>query len=838
MTDASAARALVTRALRRLLAHLGAGLPAAPEPAEGALPDLARAWFRLKAERGGAAVGAALGLSESDLAAFEAALRDGERTSRRLQEPGAGPAERRNALLADVRLLGWLEGLAPRVPGGLVDGALPAPGSEEVGRKQVRALELIVRSLITESYVGQEALLQRLRQAFSEAAARAVAAKADPGDVLSGLTFSELAALFVSREEFARYEGLYADTPFLTLLRERRRTIQAFLDDVRRIRNHLAHNKRVTDTQLTLLDLYYEEIAGPVQTAFDQGRTRVDPGAHLEARREDLERFAARLTEDVQAVRDDLGALRADLVARLGAVAADTADLRRGQRGLQRRLALVGAGVLGVLGAALLLLRQGASTEDTTEQARRAAETARTAAARGEAAAREGSARVEQALGEASRTAQEAAGRTEEAARGARTAAEGAQDAAARAADASERVAEGLDTLQQAFRALTQQGGVIVEADRPSAHYHNARIHEQRGDTLQALQAYARYAAVRGLPFLDPHLAYQQLLRLQQGPGGAREVYAALAAQDPDGVTPFAALLLEEGETRTRGLEAWLARFPGYAPALYHLSRGVSARQVGAQTLEERRRERDLLTRFLALKDSGTYLGAYLDATVAAREVADAEQRLAALSATPESVLSAPVSLTPTQSNAGWSVTFGVAEPALEIRWRRGGDGAFTSTGFLTTTHPATGKPMPVMHVELPRAEAQVLQVVYVDARGREQGPYELAFDPDAAALAQAKQILGSMTSSWMLFRDYDGQVLLYVTTVLSYRLQLREVRYGLDREEPDTVLPFQPGNPRRPFALPEGELPFVRVPAATRFATLQLTFRDGTRSAVVRLDR
>ena len=60
---------------------------------------------------------------------------------------------------------------------------------------------------------------------------------------------------------------------------------------MRRNRNVLAHNKRVTPTQLTLLDLYYEEIVGPVQTAHDQGETRVDPGTYLDVGRDELERW-------------------------------------------------------------------------------------------------------------------------------------------------------------------------------------------------------------------------------------------------------------------------------------------------------------------------------------------------------------------------------------------------------------------------------------------------------------------------------------------------------------------------------------------------------------------
>ncbi|MEI2745741.1 MAG: STY4199 family HEPN domain-containing protein [Ottowia sp.] len=335
MPTSASLRPLLARALDRLVRHVG-GADAGDD-----LPGLVRAYFRAKAERGGAAVGTALGLPDAELAPFEAALRDVERTARRLAEPAPGPTDERNAVLAGVRLVSWLETVAPRVPGPLLDGEVEALVSADVGRKQVRALELVVRSLVTESYGDQERLLARLREALSPKVVAQWQAAADAGDVLSGCSFGELASLFVNREEFARYESLYAETPFLTLLKERRRTLQAFLDDVRRFRNTLAHNKRVTNAQLTLLDLYYEEVVGPVQTAFDQGRTKVDPSAHLEVGREALDRFAAGLKEDVAVVRDDLAALRADLAARLGVIADDTRAVREATRGLQGKLALV-----------------------------------------------------------------------------------------------------------------------------------------------------------------------------------------------------------------------------------------------------------------------------------------------------------------------------------------------------------------------------------------------------------------------------------------------------------------------------------------------------------------
>ena len=156
-----------------------------------------------------------------------------------------------------------------------------------------------------------------------------------------------------------------------------------------------------------------------------------------------------------------------------------------------------------------------------------------------------------------------------------------------------------LESLKEGFDALTKQGGTIAEADRPEAHYHNARVYEQRGDVALAMQSYRRYfASAPDLAFLDPHLRYQALLKLQQGPGGARETYAELRRSDKSPIVEFAAALLLEGDARTAALDAYAAAHPDFAPAEYERSREVSVARVGTQGLEDKRLEKERLERF------------------------------------------------------------------------------------------------------------------------------------------------------------------------------------------------------------------------------------------------
>ena len=143
----------LTAALGRLLAHLG--VDDTPQD----LNEQIRAFQRVKGDRGRKAVAASLGLHEAELPFVDAALRDVERAQS--TQDDADEAVRRNRLLAQMRLLSWLETIGQRKPELALDPEVETAVSEDLGRKQVRAVELVVRSLITESYGEQEALIAR-----------------------------------------------------------------------------------------------------------------------------------------------------------------------------------------------------------------------------------------------------------------------------------------------------------------------------------------------------------------------------------------------------------------------------------------------------------------------------------------------------------------------------------------------------------------------------------------------------------------------------------------------------------------------------------------------------
>jgi hypothetical protein len=869
---------LLTTALQAVLAHLD---PETPAPTERVAQS--KAWQRLKGERGRKAVAEALGLDEAELPFLDAALRDVERAD--AESAPAGDPAARNAVLARLRLLSWLETVGQRMPALALSEEVDTLASEDLGRKQVRAVELIVRSLIAESYGDQEALLARLRDALSERVVSKWQKSADPGDILSGCSFSELASLFVSKEEFERYERLYEDTPFLTLLKQRRKTIQSFLDDIRRVRNVLAHNKKVTPIQLSLLDLYYEEIVAPIQAAHDHGETQVDPEQHLDVSKDEIEAYVADLHEDVAAVRDDLQELRQEVMSSLGAIQETTERIEEQTLRANQKLLWVAGGVIALIVLVVFLLRESDDTqravEETHETARRteavgertaetvtsieagqerlAAATEKTAATSKETAdaAKETAASAretaettreiadavkdtKEAVKENSAKVSEAAEKMGTASEDLGAAAEATKGAAESMEAASDKIVQTLEELRAGFSALTQTGGIIATPKRPQEYYHNARLYEQRGDYAKALQSYEAFFGFEELEFVDPHLRFQSFLKLQRGVAGAREVYYDLKKDSDNLAMAFAWNLLLEGEARAKALDAFLEAHPTFAPALYARSRDFSVARLGSQSMADKRREKELLRAFLAAKDESTFLRYYLDQEVAAEQIKDGEERMAALSTISDEVLKNPVQLSGMRSNQGWTVNITIADQVKEIFYRIGADGAFKSTGFLATPNVQTGLPMATPFVSMPGSMGKTTFFIrYVDLRDDVHGPYEIVFDPQVAMLAGTKSILEMTKYSWVAFSAPTGKVSLYFSALLSYRQALKKIYYGFDVETPTTEFPFKPADPDNPYEIREGPKDLMRdVPAGTRFVTVQVTYIDGTKSEIVKIKR
>ncbi|MCR9104248.1 MAG: hypothetical protein NXI15_03080 [Gammaproteobacteria bacterium] len=400
-----------------------------------------------------------------------------------------------------------------------------------------------------------------------------------------------------------------------------------------------------------------------------------------------------------------------------------------------------------------------------------------------------------------------------------------------------EQTTESMMASLQAMRDDIGRGGLIANPQSPEAHYHNARVHELGGNYSAARRSYLAYFR-SDLPILDPHLRFIEFLKVQEGTAGARETYNAVTAGSDGAMPTYARLLLRPPAQRIAGLRQYLQDNPDFAPAAYHLSLEYSELRLGSQTLADQRQELAYLQAFQSIDAAGGLLRYMVDQQLVAQWRADAEARLLALSAS-DGALQNPVTLSWMPHNTGWNGSLQIGEPVQDIQWNIKGQSRPTSTGSSGYTDPATGQPAARMFFSLPKNQQQaVIEIRYTDRSGNQQGPFEFTFEPQRQSEDAGRRTLEMTPTAWLAFRDYDGNTLLYFTHLMTYRGAIESIRYGLDRDTPDQSFRFPPWN--KPGIAPlDGSTPmFIKVGRSTRYATVQLTYRNGEKSPIVRIDR
>ena len=635
------------------------------------------AYNKAKSRLSSSKIASKLNLSDSELPLFEASLRDFAKRSDTIESDDP----ERKTVISALRLVSWLETLQSRGVTITIPDFSGMSVDEDVGRKQVRALELILRSLVSERFgVGLE---QQLKTIIKPELVDKWKASGDPDDLLSGTTFSELASLVVNKDEFGHYEKLYSHSAYLNYLRDRRKTVQSFLDDVRRVRNVLAHNKSISDAQLQLLELYYEELTSPIQDAFDNGETGVDPSVYLDVSREELQSYFVDLKEDIAAVQDELADFRASVEGDLGVIKEDTAVIRETTFGVKSRTTMIAAGVI-----ALLVLVGGSyfflvGTQENTE------------------AILVDTASIKQTTTATNQTITEVQ-------------------------QSSRRIEGSLDSIQQGFETLSQSGGVIQKPERPEQFYHNARIYEDRGDYLNARKSYNEFFKFQ-LEVLDPYLRYSTFLKVQEGRKGAIEVFSSLLGQFPTKSGELAEILLEENPSRTKQLKSFTENNQEYIPAFYYLAEQYAERSVGEQTLEDKGLEREALS--LVVPESLPKF--YIDKALVSEIAQDAISRLKASSNLKTLIIENPVSLSGNLSNQGWMLNIQIAEAARNISYAFNAEGPFIDSGHLDYIDQRIGDKMPNPMITLPNdASQQSIFIKYKNINEKLMGPYEVVFDP------------------------------------------------------------------------------------------------------------
>ena len=183
------------------------------------------------------------------------------------------------------------------------------------------------------------------------------------------------------------------------------------------------------------------------------------------------------------------------------------------------------------------------------------------------------------------------------------------------------------------------------------------------------------------------------------------------------------------------------------------------------------------------------------------------------------------------RSNAGWTATISLPEPATELFYRIGSAGAFKSTGQSDVLDQRTGERAPNLSFPLPsKTEATTIEVRYTTINGDTVGPFALRFDRDAALFHEQKKSLEQLQERWAEFRDFNG-LLVYFTMLVTYRCAIAELHYGLNGNPPLASFALPGCRPDDPFSIPPNAPLFIHVPRDTRSITVQITWRDGTQS-------
>jgi hypothetical protein len=185
------------------------------------------------------------------------------------------------------------------------------------------------------------------------------------------------------------------------------------------------------------------------------------------------------------------------------------------------------------------------------------------------------------------------------------------------------------------------------------------------------------------------------------------------------------------------------------------------------------------------------------------------------------------------RSNAGWTVSISLPEPAVQFGYRIGEGGDFVDTGLTNNIDRETGRPMPITWFSLPDDQpAGTLYVTWRDKRGEEAGVFPIRFDPDGELKSGQKQILEQLWTAWVSFREYNG-LLVYFSHLVSYRCGIDKIEYTLDNGDKIETWELPPCDPADPLRMPENAKIYRDLPKKTKSMQVVVTYYDGTRSPV-----
>ncbi|MFY7936241.1 MAG: STY4199 family HEPN domain-containing protein [Flavobacterium sp.] len=206
-------------------------------------------WKLVKGRLSGKSIADKLKINESLLGIFEDTLFNYFKS---LNNPS-------NEKTASLRLLMWLETISKNLNIKLNVDIPSANLNEDTTFKQVRAIELILRSLIHEQIGNNEELLTILSNIFKNEVVEKWKSSSDETGILSGTTFSELSNILLNKNIFLSIEEIFS-TQLTDIGGNNKESLRYLLEDIRIIRNSVAHNKKLSLIQIEVLNNHFQII--------------------------------------------------------------------------------------------------------------------------------------------------------------------------------------------------------------------------------------------------------------------------------------------------------------------------------------------------------------------------------------------------------------------------------------------------------------------------------------------------------------------------------------------------------------------------------------------------
>jgi TolB-like protein len=249
-------------------------------------------WKKEKSKQSTSLLSSKLGINESMFNEFETALYQFEQYKE----------DSNKSKIASVRLCLWLETISKATKIEFNIDFENALLNEELAIKQVRAMELLIRDVVSDQIGGNDNIITKLQTLFKQEIIDKWIKSADETGILSGTTFSELSNILLDKNIFQSVEDIFSNSN-IELSKSTRDSLRLILEDVRVIRNSIAHNKKISKIQIESLNTFYLEISRLIRGS---KKTRINPDDYLDLNKINLENFVINLKEENTKITGDL----------------------------------------------------------------------------------------------------------------------------------------------------------------------------------------------------------------------------------------------------------------------------------------------------------------------------------------------------------------------------------------------------------------------------------------------------------------------------------------------------------------------------------------------------